>query len=359
MSLQRFLKSRGLRFTLPLRRASPRHARRALTVLPTIACVPGGDVWFLRFSLGFLSHLNQGGRIEDRLRGRVVGDPAGRPFKFDHLRGGPLQWAPDLVPSGHVFIGHSICPGFSKIAARFSWWQATPFCAPGYDYFHDGFNYAQVPVDLAPHAFAEVSLRGVEAAAWAKSAQRSILLYSDPFEQAASYFNYSRSHPAPAYNTLAGRRLTDWKFRDYLLDHALPSYAKAFISYQAMANEVPGSVIILPHRGLRERPVETLASILNHLAGQPRDWPLLPDAVDLARREHMAAVEIALGRPLDRKRRGRAVATSDADGKVKPEDIDQGVRREGVAVLASLGMESQYLSGLAESAGNLPMTVVA
>src|SRR5262249_11964468 len=150
--------------TMWFRRSSPRHARRAVTVLPVIACMPGEDVWFLRFVLSFQAHLAQGGSVGDRLRHRVVGNPAGRPFNFDHLRGGPLLWAPGLFASGHLFIGHSICPGFAKIAGSVPWWRSTSFCAPGYDYFHDGHNYAQVPVDMAPHAYAEVSVRRLEAA---------------------------------------------------------------------------------------------------------------------------------------------------------------------------------------------------
>jgi hypothetical protein len=318
--------------------------------------MPGGDVWFLRFAIGFLAHLAQGGWVADRLRDHAVGNQAGRPFNFGHVRGGPLLWAPNLVASGHLFIGHSVCPGFSKIAARFPWWQSTPFCAPGYDYFHDGFNYAQVPVDLAPHAYVRVSLPRVEAAAWVNPTQRAVFVHSDPFEQAASYFKYCRNHAAPAYNRLNGRRLTDWNFADYLFDHALPSYAKTFISYQVMANEVPGSVFLMPHQRVRERPVESLASMLSHLAGTARHWPMLADAVDLARREHLTTVEIALGRPLDHKRRARAVRASDGRDEAFHRDLDPRIRREGLQLLGSLGVDSQNFSTPADSAGDLPMT---
>jgi hypothetical protein len=321
--------------------------------------MPGEDVWFVRFALGFLAHLAQGGWVADRLSNRAVGNQAGRPFNFGHVRGGPLLWAPDLVASGHLFIGHGVCPGFRKIAARFPWWQSTPFCAPGYDYFHDGFNYAQVPVDLAPHAYARIPLRRLEAAAWVTPAQRAVLLYSDPLEQAASYFNYCRNHPAPAYNSLNGRRLTDWEFRDYLFAHALPSYAKTFISYQVMAGEVPGSVFLMPHKRLRERPVESLTSMLSHLAGTVQDWPQLADAVELARREHLAAVEISLGRPLDRRARAKVIPMTAAhDGHCHGE-LDPDTRREGLSLLASLGVDPQYFETFADAAGRLPMTSVA
>src|SRR5262249_23710679 len=161
MPLRHLMKTNDFLTMLPFRRTSPRHARRAVAVLPVVACMPGEDVWFLRFVLGFLAHLGQGGTVADRLRNRAIGSPAGRGFSFDHLRGGPLLWAPTLVSTGHLFIGHAICPGFVKIANRSSWWGETPFGLPGYDYFREGFNYAQVPVDLAPHAFARVSLRRV------------------------------------------------------------------------------------------------------------------------------------------------------------------------------------------------------
>ena len=112
------------------------------------------------------------------------------------------MWAPSLVGSNHLFIGHAVCPGFQKIAAQVPWWQDTPFCAPGFDYFHDGLDYAQVPVDLAPHAYVAVSVADMEAAAWAEPAQRAVLLYPDPVDQAAFYFKYCQTHSRPSHNKL-------------------------------------------------------------------------------------------------------------------------------------------------------------
>jgi hypothetical protein len=221
--LHRLFKGRHFRLLPRISRASRRHARQAARVVPIIAGIPGSDVWFIRFALAFLAHLSEGGQVTDRMSQRVVGNPAGRPFNFDHVRGGPLLWAPSLFGPGHVFIGHAVCPGFRKIAAQVPWWDGTEFCAPGFDYFHDGLDYAQVPVDLAPHAYVAVSVADMEAAAWVEPAQRAVLLYPDPVDQAAFYFKYCQTHSKPSHNKLDGRRLTDWAFRDYLFQYALPS----------------------------------------------------------------------------------------------------------------------------------------
>lgn len=347
MLLDRLLKAGSSLFPR-FQRASRRRARRPAKVVPVIAGIPGSDVWFLRFALAFLAHLGQGGHVTDRLRNRVVGRPGGRPFNFDHLAGGPLLWAPNLVRSGHLFIGHTVCPGFSRIAERVPWWQDTRFCAPGYDYFHDGLDYRQVPVDMAPHAYVAVPANGLDAAAWTEPAQRAVLLYPDPVEQAAFYFRYCRDHRMPAYNTLDGRRLADWPFADYLFGHALPSYAKVFISYQAMAAERPGTVSILPHHQLAERPAETLVAMLAHLSAKPRQWPAIDDAVDLARREHRVAIEAELGRPLDRARRRRHRQGPEVREEPMREQLDPGVHREALEYLASLGLDLRYFRSAAD-----------
>jgi hypothetical protein len=127
MALSFLLKNGRLRLRPRSRRASPRLARQAAKIIPVIGCIPGSEVWFFRFAIAFLAHLDQGGQIVDRLSGRVVGNAAGRPFNFDHLSGGPLLWAPNLIASDHLFIGHTVCPGFNKITHRFrSTWRRTP-----------------------------------------------------------------------------------------------------------------------------------------------------------------------------------------------------------------------------------------
>jgi hypothetical protein len=353
MGLDRLLNGDYFRWLPRIQRTSPRFAQRAPKVVPVICCIPGSEIWSLRLAVAFLAHLAQGGHITDRLGNRVVGRSAGSPFNFDHIRGGPLLWVPRLVGTGHVFIGYTVCPGFSRVAAEFPWWQGTRFCTPGYDYFHDGLNYAHVPVDMAPHAYVPVSVSGLDAAAWTQPAQRAVLLYPDPVEQAVIYFHRCRSHSARAYNTLGGRRVADWTFRDFFFQHALPSYAKIFISYQAMASRMPGSVSLVPYGRMVEHPAETLASVLSHLTATRRDWPMIEDAVALARREHLTAVETELGRSLDRRRRssrGRDVRAEEAF----PKDLDPGLRREGLAFLESLGIDIRHFEssrGVAPNSG--------
>jgi hypothetical protein len=319
-------------------RTSPRYARRPVRLLPIIACLPGEDVWSLRLAVAFLSHLRQGGHITDRLTGRLLGNQAGRPFNFDHLHGGPLFWVPGLVSSGHLFIGHTICPGFDRIASKFGWWADKPFCAPGYDYLHDKIDYGHVPVDLAPHAFASVSVKDVDAAAWTDPRQRTVLVHGDPIEQAVAYFAHFPSRPA---RHRPDERIADRPFRDYLFQHALPSYAKTFVSYQAMARAVPGSVSIVARDTLLQQPVDTLSSILLHLTGDRPQPTLLAAAVDLVRREHVAALERELGGPLggSRGRRNGGVPQS-----VVEDARDPGLRHEALALLASLGVDMTDLS---------------
>lgn len=356
MSLVHLLLSTGpLSYLFPrYRRASRRRARRDAKVVPIIASIPGSDVWFLRYALAFLLHLKQGGHITDRLRNKVVGNPSGPAFNFDHMRGGPLLWAPRALRSGHLFIGYTSCPGFGRIAAKFPWWQDTPYCAPGYDYFHEGMDYAQVPVDMAPHAYVSTSVKSMEEAAWANKAQRAVLVYPDPIEQAASYFIYARGDMRQAVNTLEGRRLADWTFRDYLMGHALPSYAKIFISYQAMAAEVPGSVTLVSQQQLLERPAETLTAILAQVTGSSRPWPMIDEAVELARKEHLAAVEVELGRSLDRARRRRKGPARAAAAPSLPDFRDPGLRREAFALLEKLGVDPLHFTPAIEDRGASP-----
>ncbi len=344
MVFDRLLSGRLARSLPIFQKASRRHARQAAKVVPIIAGIPGSDVWFLRLALAFLAHLGQGGHVTHRLSQKVVGNPAGQPFNFDHVRGGPLLWAPKMIGPSHLFIGHTVCPGFSRIAAEVPWWQGTQFCAPGFDYFHEGLDYAQVPVDLAPHAYVAVSVADMEAAAWADPAQRAVLLYPDPIDQAAFYFRYCQNHGRPSHNKLEGKRLTEWSFRDYLFKYGLLSYAKLFVSYQAMAKALPGAVSIVSHRLLVDRPAETLGSILSHLAGKQRDWPMIDDAVALAQPDHLAAVQEEVGRPWDRANRRPQGRPGDSYEQIMGEPLDPRLRREALEFLASLGIESRYFA---------------
>lgn len=319
-----------------------RPAPRPVKNLPVVACVPGVDVWFLRFAFAFLAHLQQGGHVVDRLSGRIVGDPAGLPFNFDHMSGGPLLWAPDLAPSHHLFIGHTVCPGFDRISSQFEWWAGTPFSAPGYDYLHDGINYGHVPVDLAPHAFVSVSVDDVDAAAWSRGGQRIVLVYGDPIEHGVSCFTNSRNQVRPADGQRGDRPATDWTFHHYLLERALPSYAKMFISYQAMAQAAPGAVHIVAEDELRAEPARVLSSLLSHL--KLDHWQSAPiEAVaDLCRREHIKAIENELGRSLTGARGSRRKAAWSVQETVARAARDPNLRREALSSLASMGVDTAY-----------------
>ena len=273
----------------------------AINRLPILATIPRSGTWFLRYAVSFLIHLDRGGRIEDRLTGEVVGRPSGLPFDFRRFKGGPLFNAHRLMPHDPLFIGHTVCPGFAETVDDHSWWARTPFHVPGYDYLHEGLNYDYTPIDLAADvAYTPLSVRAVDRAAAAGRGAPMALVYRNPLAQAASYFRYGVGHPNPAYNTLDGQPLARVPFRDYLFGGALPSYAKQFISFQAMAERHRGLVRLVPYECLMDRPVEILADLLNHLQGTARcDWRNLRHAVRLARREHLRAIEAELGHSLD------------------------------------------------------------
>lgn len=323
-------------------RALARHAHRPVKILPVVASVPGVDVWFLRFAFAFLAHLRQGGHVVDRLSGQCVGNPAGPAFNFDHVSGGPLLWAPDLPPSRHLFIGHTVCPGFGRISAQCEWWARTPFSAPGYDYLHDGMNYGHVPVDLAPHAFVSVSVDDVDAAAWSDARQRMVLVYGDPMQHAVGCFANNRTLGRRAHAQLNGRSPMDWTFHEYLLKRALPSYAKMFISYQAMAEAVPGAVHIVAESALRADPARGLSSLLSHLQLDRWQTAEIDAVADLCRREHILAIERELGLSLTGSRGRRRKSTGGVPETVAKAARDPNLRREALNSLASMGVNTAY-----------------
>jgi hypothetical protein len=136
-----------------------------------------------------------------------------------------------------------------------------------------------------------------------------------------------------------GRPLAGLPFRDYLFQFALPSYARQFISFQEMAARHPAHVKLMPYERLAVRPLEAMAGLLDHFAGARRDWPWLADAVWLARRDHMKAIEALLGRSLDGTRREggshirRDPTKAEGRGDLK-------LRREALAMLESLGVQT-------------------
>jgi len=273
----------------------------AIKKLPILATIPRSGTWFLRYAVSFLIHLDRGGRVDDRLTGEVVGRPSGMPFDFRRFRGGPLFFAQRSMPHEQLFIGHTVCPGFADSADDLGRWAEAAFHVPGYDYLHEGQNYAFTPIDLAAEVeFTPLSVQALDRAAAAGRCAPMALVYRNPVAQAASYYRYCVGHPDPTYNTLGGQPLAQVPFRDYLFGSALPSYAKQFISFQTMAAWHRGLVRLVPYESLMARPVEILAELLNHLEGTSRcDWRNLHHAVRLARREHLRAIEAELGHSLD------------------------------------------------------------
>lgn len=327
---------------------------RTVRYLPILATIPRSGTWFLRFSVSFLCHLQRGGRITDRLTGRVYGDPKGALFDFARLSGGPLFDVSDVLSGRYLFIGHTVCPGFTDTATDIRWWSSTPFHVRGYNYFGDGWDYARVPVELAACSPSRiqrkwnngldrirVDVSAIEQAAARGTGLRAVLIYRDPVDQAASYFWYCGAHTDLHYRAQEGRVLEDLPFEEYLLKYALVSYAKQFISFQEMARRFPGKVMLVKYEELMASPVSMLGSILDYLDVSRSERPQLPDAVHLARAEHLKAIEGELGRSLD--------GNGERRGHMRPDALRQthNVRLRSIAnsSLAAMGVRPEFLNG--------------
>ena len=59
--------------------------------LPVLSMIPRSGTWFLRYAISFLCPLEAGGRIDDRLTGRLVGSPFGQRFDFGRFREDHVQ----------------------------------------------------------------------------------------------------------------------------------------------------------------------------------------------------------------------------------------------------------------------------
>ncbi|HYX02173.1 MAG TPA: sulfotransferase domain-containing protein [Reyranella sp.] len=307
--------------------------------LPILSTIPRSGTWFLRYAVSFLAHLDRGGRIDNRLTGRTVGDPTGPAFDFRRFKGGPLFNVRGTMPVDHLFIGHTVCPGFAAMAGEVDWWRQTPFHVPGYDYFHEGLNYRYTPVELAPYLYTRIRVPALERSA-KKRGQRTVLVYRDPLDQAASYFWYCQHHDEPTYNSFNGCPLSSVPFDDYLFERALPSYAKQLISYQVMAERQPDLVQLVPYERLMERPVEVMAAILDHLSGTPENRPALGDAVRLAHSEHLKVIERELGQSLDGTRKGRLSHMRQSHMRNLEQRLTGSTRRQAMALLGSLGVNA-------------------
>ncbi len=304
--------------------------------LPILATVPRSGTWFIRYSVSYLCHLDRGGRVEDRATGRIFGEPKGFPFDYSRFKGGPLFRVRGTLPTEHLFIGHATCPGFHETAA-FDGRAETDFHVRGYDYFHDGWDYGYTPVDLADYINTSVDVRAMERSAAKGRGAPVALVYRNPLEQASSYFRYCQEHKDPAFSLFQGRPLIGMDFSDYLFAAALPSYAKQFVSFQAMAKKYPHQVKLVAYEGLMANPVETLGELLDHLGGAPRERPFLADAVWLARRDHMKEVERGLGRSLDGTRTGLG---SHMRSRQSDTPLDGKTVREAIALLRSLDIDT-------------------
>ncbi len=183
-----------------------------------------------------------GGQVHDRVTGETVGRPSGRPFDFARFDGGPLFGVRSALPFEHLFIGHTVCPGFDQVAHEVPWWSATPFHVPGYDYFHDGLNYAYTPAEFDDRRYVSIVPEELDRSPWSDPQQRLLLVYRDPLDQVESFYHYSRTHAQAVYRGFDGRQLAEVALREFAFGGALASYAKQFVSYQHMALHRPAQV---------------------------------------------------------------------------------------------------------------------
>jgi len=312
--------------------------------LPVLSTVPRSGTWFLRYLFSFVCHLEQGGRLDDLLTGEVIGNPHGATFDFTRFRGGPLFRVAGTLPDEHMFIGHKVCPGFHDVVSAKHWWRRTSFHVPGYDCFHEETSYRHTPVDLANYDYAPVRVPAMDRAASKGRGAPIALVYRNPVDQAFSYFRYCQAHVSPAYHLLQGRPVADMSFREYLFDAALVSYARQFISYQLQAERYPGLVKLIPYENLIDRPVETATHLLDHFCGTHRDWPMLPAAVQLVRKEHMRAIEGKLGNSLDGTRNGQDSHMRPSEDAGRDGLADPALRDEAIARLRDLGVDCSLFS---------------
>jgi len=307
--------------------------------LPVLSTVPRSGTWLLRYLFSFVCHLEQGGRLDDLLTGEVIGNPQGAGFDFNRFRGGPLFRVAGTLPTEHMFIGHTVCPGFQDIVPDRHWWRQTSFHVPGYDCLHEEKNYRHTPVDLASYDYAPVRVPAMERAARKGRGAPIAFVYRNPVDQAYSYFRYCQAHINPAYHLFRGRPVTDMSFRDYLFDAALISYARQFMSYQLQAARYPALVKMIPYENLIDRPVETATRLLDHFSGTHREWPTLPAAVRLVRKDHMRAIEGKLGSSLDGTRNGQSSHMRQIEDTERDRLADPSIRDEAIARLSEMGVD--------------------
>ena len=277
--------------------------------------------------------------MDDLVTHEVIGDPRGPAFDFSRFKGGPLFRMAGTLPTPHLFIGHTTCPGFQDQLPADHWWRRTSFHVPGYDYFHEGKNYSYTPVDLAAYDYTPTKVPAMERAARRGRGGPIALVYRNPLDQAYSYFRYCQAHVNPTYRLFRGRPLAEVCFREYLFGGALTSYARQFITYQVQAARHPDLVKLVPYESMIERPVETAAFLLDHFARTRRERPMLRAAVRLVRKDHMRAIEAKLGSSLDGTRDGRRSHMRPSDDTERDRLVTSSMRDEAIARLSEMGVD--------------------
>jgi hypothetical protein len=321
----------------------PRWRKAPLPRLPVLATIPRSGTWFLRYAVAFFCHLQAGGRVRDRVTGATIGTPSGKPFDFEGFVGGPLFAVRPALPSEHLFVGHAVCPGFGRIAGEVPWWSDTPFHVPGYDYLHEGFDYDWTPIDLAPQRYVPISPTEIDLAPWVDAGQRIALVYRDPLDQIDSFRHYSSTHAQECYRTFRGRSLRDVPLREFALGGGLASYARQFISYQMMAEHLPGQVRLVRYEHLMAEPLDVLAGLLEFLGNGARiERQSLASAVELARPQHLRAIEHELGRSLDGSHSARHGHMRSPAERAAAGGIDPTLRRTAMQWLWGRGLDPKY-----------------
>ncbi|WP_422003234.1 hypothetical protein [Reyranella sp.] len=309
--------------------------------IPVLATIPRSGTWFLRYAISFLAHLQRGGRITDQLTGTVFGRRWGAEFNFRDFEGGPLFEQAGLRGVDYMFIGHCVCPGFRSSEPVTTPWNSLGFHVRGYDYFGEGWDYANIGVEpigsrgRRHHVF--VDHREMEVGALL-GRFRAALVYREPIEQAASYKWYSAQHRDPAFRYFRGEPVAGMSFEKYLLECALPSYAKQFLSFQRMAQDFPAAVRLIRYADLMADSRKVVAGLLDHLLGEGHRRDFLEDAIHLARRDHLRAIEEGMGKSLDGTgalQRGHIRGARD-DAR----SGDRALRRQAMDFLSELGVDT-------------------
>jgi hypothetical protein len=115
-----------------------------------------------------------------------------------------------------------------------------------------------------------------------------------------------------------------------------------------MAAHWPDRVLLVHDDELMARPEATLGRLLKHLSATTRaEWPMLYDAVHLARSEHLAAIEKELGYSLDRTRVG---GQSHMTGRRIEEEFDSSIRAEVFDRLSSMNIDVRMFESVAPHA---------